>query len=606
MVDSTNNQPDSNTAPQELALDIEGREQFNALLFVQTDANPGDLTVILPDNTPDNPDDNPQIVFPNYIALANAGLPPALTLADGTVIPGEDILALIEGLDYGKVAPAAGQQGGTNSAGGGAGFAAYTTEGLGDDLNHGPYAGGYVGPRVELGEDGPVYPDEDGSGGGGGGTPFDAIDDNVIHNLPCGTVDIPDAALRHNDYYPSGSWNIEAPATPFNVIGAAATASRVPNGTEYDGVNSSDRFVGPSPSTYYNDQAENVLSIDTDMFSTVGIHFPPFRDTRDGGDNYQVERLADCSGQFTFMANLGTAFGVAVDDWDGGRIWLEAGEVITLTNQTRSGHYWLAIDDDNDTSATQPAGMPQTGDFTWDSVLETNTYGESLSYTATADGWHYFGAGGVDGVTPELGALPTDYDYSTLVTITPVTEDGGYDYTANDGVLVDSASVAITGGAGTDLTGTAGADVLISGPNGDTLTGNGGDDVLIGRGGDDTMTGGAGRDLFYFDVDPNSGSLGDHDTITDFSTGEGDIINLDALFDALGVADGDPARGDVLVDNDAFGNAVLTIGDGTFTHTEDAAAQAAGFEITLDGALGMTDANIAPLIASGNLVVDES
>ena len=150
MVDSTNNQPDSNVAPEELALDIKGREQFNALQFVQTDANPGDLTVILPDNTPDNPDDNQQIVFSDYIALANAGIPPALTLADGTVIPGEEILALIEGLDYGKVAPAAGQQGGPNSDGGGAGFTPHTIDPLGDDLNHGPYAGGYMGPRVGV------------------------------------------------------------------------------------------------------------------------------------------------------------------------------------------------------------------------------------------------------------------------------------------------------------------------------------------------------------------------------------------------------------------------------------------------------------------------
>ncbi len=485
MVDSTNNRPDSNTAPQELALDIEGREQFNALLFVQTDANPGDLTVILPDSTPDNPDDNPQIVFPNYIALANAGLPPALTLADGTVIPGEEILALIEGLDYGKVAPAAGQQGGTNSAGGGAGFAAYTTEGLGDDLNHGPYAGGYMGPRVEFGDDQPVYPDdEDGS-------------------------------------------------TP-------------------------SRFIGPA-TTYRNDQATWTFDITRDDHTVGGLA------TVNGADNPAIQDIGGGVGQFTFLANLGSPFPGAADDWDGGQIWLQAGETITLTNQTPGGHYWLAIDDDLNWDFTQPAGQPQIGNFSWDHTLESYTVGDSLSYTATHDGWYYFAAGGVDGITPELGALPSDYDYETLVTIYP---PGAY--------------------PGADGTGT------------DVLGGTTGDDVIVSGDGNDTMSGGPGDDTFVYN------SIDDgRDTIRDFMNGN-DTINLDALFDALGVADGDPARGDVLVDNDAFGNAVLTIGDGTFTHTEDAAAQAAGFEITLDGALGMTDANIAPLIASGNLVVDES
>ncbi len=604
MVDSTNREQDSNVVPQELALDIESREQLSALQFVQADDSPGDLVVIFPDDTPDNPNDNPQVIFPNYIPLAEAGLPPSLTLADGTVIPGEEVVALIEALDYGKVAPAAGQQDGPNSDGGGAGFAAYSTEGLGDDLNHGPYAGGYLGPRVEFGSQDYVGPEEDGGGREDGGSredlPFDAIDDNVIHNMPCGTVEIPDVALRHNDIYPRGSWDIEAPATPFNVTAAAATASRIAGGTEYDGVSSSDRFVGSPGSTYRNDQAESIASIDTDGYQTVGYNFPFFiPTTENGGDNIQVEKLSNCSGQFVFMANLGTEFGGAVDDWDGGRIWLEAGEAITLTNQTRGGHYWLAIDEGgNTTDQSQFQGLPQIGDFNWESVLETNSVGDQLSYTATNDGWHYFGAGGVAGTTLELNADdPAAFDYTTLVTITPALEDGGFDYTANDGVLGDSAHVAITGAAGSSLTGTAGADVLISGPGGDTLTGSGGDDVLIGRGGDDSMTGGAGSDLFYFDEDPNTGSLGDNDTIMDFSTSDNDIINLDALFDSLGVATADRE----VLTNDAGGDAVLTIGDGS----GGAHAGAAGFSITLDGGAGLTDMDINNLILSGNLVVGD-
>ena len=65
------------------------------------------------------------------------------------------------------------------------------------------------------------------------------------------------------------------------------------------------------------------------------------------------------------------------------------------------------------------------------------------------------------------------------------------------------------------MTGDFGNNVLDGGP---------GDDTLGGNRGDDTLTGGAGNDAFVFQ------GLVDHDTVTDFTSGQ-DVIQIrDGLF----------------------------------------------------------------------------
>ena len=127
--------PDSNTPEATGAtLAIADREHLSGVKFLQTEEHPGDLTVVLQDGT--------TVVIPNYLVLAQAGLPPTITLADGTVIPGQEILTLIPDLNLDEIAPAAGVTG-PNSPGSGAAFSTYTNATLGDDLDHGSYAGGY-------------------------------------------------------------------------------------------------------------------------------------------------------------------------------------------------------------------------------------------------------------------------------------------------------------------------------------------------------------------------------------------------------------------------------------------------------------------------------
>nr|CAM77170.1 Hemolysin-type calcium-binding region [Magnetospirillum gryphiswaldense MSR-1] len=67
---------------------------------------------------------------------------------------------------------------------------------------------------------------------------------------------------------------------------------------------------------------------------------------------------------------------------------------------------------------------------------------------------------------------------------------------------------------------------LVGSGDDNTLTGGVGVDTLIGDEGNDELTGGAGADLFLFTRSQGTSSFGT-DTITDFSSGDGDKIGLD-------------------------------------------------------------------------------
>lgn len=79
------------------------------------------------------------------------------------------------------------------------------------------------------------------------------------------------------------------------------------------------------------------------------------------------------------------------------------------------------------------------------------------------------------------------------------------------------------------LVGGNGFDLIDGGASDDLLFGNGGNDRLIGGGGDDMLRGDAGADRFVFES-----PLDGHDVIADFDPVEGDVVDLDALFDSLG------------------------------------------------------------------------
>ena len=109
---------------------------------------------------------------------------------------------------------------------------------------------------------------------------------------------------------------------------------------------------------------------------------------------------------------------------------------------------------------------------------------------------------------------------------------GGAD---NDKLLGGSGDDNLLGETGNDtLDGGAGNDVLQGGEGKDVLTGGVGNDSLVGGQGDDTITGGTGGDIIYY-----TSVLDGHDVVVDFdgnAVGGQDVVDLDGLFDALGVA----------------------------------------------------------------------
>ncbi|QUS57323.1 VCBS domain-containing protein [Pseudovibrio brasiliensis] len=132
-----------------------------------------------------------------------------------------------------------------------------------------------------------------------------------------------------------------------------------------------------------------------------------------------------------------------------------------------------------------------------------------------------------DDGTITVGAYGDDYkgDNAGSVYVFTRNEDGSY--TGPDGTIYEAAGpveVSDLGLAAMELKGSEASDMLQGGDLVDTLNGNGGDDVIDGGAGDDILTGGEGKDTFVF----ASGELG-HDTINDFSAGEGliDVVKFE-------------------------------------------------------------------------------
>ena len=140
---------------------------------------------------------------------------------------------------------------------------------------------------------------------------------------------------------------------------------------------------------------------------------------------------------------------------------------------------------------------------------------------------------------------PSTIDVDETATVIDLTAFGG-------------GTITLEGVASTDLT----ADMFIL----DDYAGGDVDDTIEGTFRDDTMTGGGGGDTFVFDE--TSGN----DTITDFSTTEGDQIDLTAftasvtwqqLQEAMSAVEDDPntreTESGTIIDLTAFGGGTITL-----------------------------------------------
>lgn len=159
-----------------------------------------------------------------------------------------------------------------------------------------------------------------------------------------------------------------------------------------------------------------------------------------------------------------------------------------------------------------------------------------------------------------------------------------YGNAGKDRLFGNAGNDTLNGGGGNDrLAGGNGNDRLLGGNGRDILNGGAGDDRLNGGQGADTLTGGKGADTFIF----SSAAQADGDTITDFRSKQGDIIDLSAI-DANEAKGGDQAFR--LIGDDDFSGSVRELrvwsdAGQTFVAGDTDGDGTADFTITLEGTL---------------------
>ncbi|HWR53978.1 MAG TPA: M10 family metallopeptidase C-terminal domain-containing protein [Bryobacteraceae bacterium] len=151
----------------------------------------------------------------------------------------------------------------------------------------------------------------------------------------------------------------------------------------------------------------------------------------------------------------------------------------------------------------------------------------------------------------------------------------------------------LTGNSGVNvLNGLDGLDTFFGGGGKDTIDGGDGNDVLYGQGGADTLTGGLGADVFGFEAATAYGAV---DKVTDFSTAQGDVLDLRDLLAGIY----DPLTMNLTDFVDMTDNGT----DSFLKVDRDGAGTGFGFTqiATLTGVTGLTDE--AALVTNGNLLV---
>ena len=144
------------------------------------------------------------------------------------------------------------------------------------------------------------------------------------------------------------------------------------------------------------------------------------------------------------------------------------------------------------------------------------------------------GGGGDDGILGEAGNDTLYGDDGADILDGGLGNDTLYGGTGNDKLQGRDGDDTLYGGDGFDyLWGLEGNDTLYGGDTRDVLAGGNGDDYLNGGSGNDTLYGQAGADIFAFD-DPAQYATNSYDTIADFSTADGDVLDISDLLSDTG------------------------------------------------------------------------
>ena len=268
-----------------------------------------------------------------------------------------------------------------------------------------------------------------------------------------------------------------------------------------DGVTKTERFItSDGGQTYYQDETD-------DGGGTGGSGGDLYRFTFDGADNitavYEFDdgswkqlRL-DGNETYTVDANLGRAR-VIKTEYDDGVAKTEVFEDsnadgdYTEVGSSQSSSRFIYI-------GSGSADMSNGG--AWDDELYGNGGDDDLSGDDGDD--DMFGDDGNDSLR---GGTGTDELYGGL---------------GNDRLL--------GGGGNDDCSGDGGTDDLNGGEGSDELRGGGGADTLTGGIGQDRLAGGLGADAFVFSSKLESTAGVTRDVIVDFSSSQGDRLNLVAI-----------------------------------------------------------------------------
>ena len=179
--------------------------------------------------------------------------------------------------------------------------------------------------------------------------------------------------------------------------------------------------------------------------------------------------------------------------------------------------------------------------------------------------------------------------------------DGGE---GNDTLLGGADDDVLRGNDGADsLDGGSGNDALYGGSGNDILVGGDGDDLLFGNVGNDVMSGGAGGDTFVWKLNEQGSTTEPSvDVLTDFSDGEGDVLDLrDLLLDEQNNELTDYLHFEYDADNDQTVVQIDEEGGLFFRPTQEIVLQ--GVDLTGGGSL--TDQQIIDsLITGNNLITD--
>ncbi|MEP1443156.1 MAG: type I secretion C-terminal target domain-containing protein [Hyphomicrobiales bacterium] len=195
------------------------------------------------------------------------------------------------------------------------------------------------------------------------------------------------------------------------------------------------------------------------------------------------------------------------------------------------------------------------------------------SGTLTDDGGGQFTFTGTQEEADTLQFDPVDtFDGDVILSIaaTPI-DDGNRGTTVNDTITISVEA------SSSDLTGDANANVL---------TGDAADNAITGGQGADVLTGGGGADTFVYELADNDGNV---DTITDFSVGDNDALDLSALIDPQG----DPIEDFLSLTDNGTDTTVSIDADGT----------GGGAAVDLVVLEGVSGSDLTTLVNNGNIVV---